>query len=213
MEPIQVDSIAFCKSGANAPVHPWGIQLGMRFRVVPPPDQPSSTVNPPRSGTVISANRSRIVLQLSDGLQVRISDEQLRSDNYSCPDGSNSRDPQWGCQVVQFSCQNKFKTSDADVLASDAEISKLGMQSVRTPLDYIKDLIEVEINPDLLTDADVLRTNSLQELRKASHQRTSSTGQFSSLGVLCSMSAIFLSLIPRISLLPLLTVFSSISLV
>jgi hypothetical protein len=170
MEATNLDSIAFCEAGVNAPMHPWRIQAGMQFRAVPPPDLSVSTVDPLWSGLVVSSSRKNgIVLQLSDASQVRISDEQLRTENYSCPDGSDSRDEQWGDQVVKFSCQ-----------------PKLGMQSVRSPLDYIKDLIEVRIDPDLLTDAHVLQRNSLQDLSKASNQCASSTGQFSSHSVLCS---------------------------
>jgi hypothetical protein len=197
METIKVDPRAFCASAVDAPLHPWAIHTGMQFRAVPSPDQSSSTVDPQWLGTVVTASRKQgIVLQLADNTRVKISDEQLRSVNYSCPDGSDSRDEQWGCEVVKFSCQ-----------------TTLGMQSVRSPLDYILDLIHVGVNPDLLIDADVLAKNSLQELRGASHQRASSDGQFSSQGVSCSMSPIFIIRIPLISVLPLLAVFPSMSLV
>jgi hypothetical protein len=160
MQPIIVDVSAFCASAVKAPMHPWGIQSGMQFKSLPPPDQSSSTARPPWSGTVVSASRvNGIVLQSPDSVQVRISDEQLRSVDYSCPHGSDSRDTQWGSQVVKLSCQ-----------------AKLPMQSVRSPVDYINDLIAVNINPDDITDADVLKKNSLQELRKSPHPRTSSAG-------------------------------------
>jgi hypothetical protein len=100
METIKVDSIAFCASGVDAPLHPWAIHTAMQFRAVPPPDQSSSTVDPQGLGTVVSASRKHgIVLQLPDNTRVRISDEQLITVNYSCPDGSDSRDQQWGCLI------------------------------------------------------------------------------------------------------------------
>jgi hypothetical protein len=169
MDGTNLDSVAFCQAGVKALMHPWGIRSGMQFRAVPPPDQSGSTFDAQLVGTVVSSSRNTgIVLRLLDESQVRISDEQLRTANYSCPAGSDSRGEQWGDQVVKFSCQ-----------------AALSMQSVRSPLDYIKDLIEVRIDPDLLTDAAVLQKNSLQGLRKASHQRGSSAGQFSSQGVSC----------------------------